>query len=413
MKNKQIIKPYAILPNCEIRAIEGIIGSLGKRQIPIVGLSSDPNCTAFYSRFLTKRIVSPDLSDENRFLEFLYKKVPKGVLFTSNDQTAILFARNIAQLKNQGFLLNLPTTEQLIKGFDKWQCYLFAKELGIPVPSTFMIRNKDDAISAAKQLGFPHLIKATRLGGGNYIRIKTIDEVVPSYVEMDQGVNASGNLSMHSGLISQEWLEYNTDDIWCVQAFYDKDGKSVGFWPSRKWRTLVVKDGTYGSRFFAGESSEQKVLVKSTKMLLDALNWQGFAHLDWVYVNKKNTFYLNEINPRLPGFSIFPSHGGFAIGYFYYADLIGEEFSIPPFKKTIYLELLRHPGDFTMGLLGCLRDQYSLTKFLKSYKVAFFGRVPLVVDFFDRSDIRPTAINLLKTIKYIGEDFISFCTKTK
>lgn len=386
-------KPYAIIPNCETRAMEGIIGSLGRRGIPLIGLSTDPKCTAFYSKFLTKKLVSPDPKDEDRFIAYLVEKVPKGVLLTSNDQTAVLFARHEESLRQHGFLLNVPPLEKLLDGFDKWQCYLNAKRLGIPTAETLLITSQEEALAAADHLGYPHIIKATRLAGGNYKRINSPEEVLPAFDQMQALVTSPPNLVMNASLIAQKWLTYEVENIWCVESYYDTHGKARGFWPIRKWRTVIYKDGTFGSRLYAGECVEQPELTELSRKLLDGLEWRGFAHLDWVYLPQEKTFSLTEINPRLPGFSFFPSNAGFEMAYFYYADLVGETFSVNPLKKTVYLEMLRHPGDFTSTLIACARGQYPFRKFTNSYFSAFFGQRKLVVDYFESCESKRSLVN--------------------
>ena len=402
MEPDRLTKPYAIIPNCETRAMEGIISSLGKRGIPLIGLSTDPKCTAFYSKYLTQKLISPDPKDEDRFIAYLVEAVPKGVLLTSNDQTAVLFSRHEESLREHGFLLNVPPLEKLFDGFDKWQCYLNAKRLGIPTAETLLITSQEEALAAADHLGYPHIIKATRLAGGNYKRINTPEEVLPAFDQMQALVTSPQNLVMNASLIAQKWLNYEVENIWCVESYYDTHGKARGFWPIRKWRTVIYKDGTYGSRLYAGECVEQEELATLSRTLLDGLDWRGFAHLDLMYVPKEKTFFLTEINPRLPGFSFFPSHAGFEMAYFYYADLVGEVFEVPPVINSIYFEILRHPGDFTSTLVACLKKKYSFKAFIGSYVKALTSKVPVYIDYFDMNEKKMTFNNFLKILKSLA-----------
>ncbi|MDO3379746.1 hypothetical protein [Geoalkalibacter halelectricus] len=398
METDRQAKPYAIIPNCETRAMEGIIGSLGRRGMPLIGLSTDPKCTAFHSKFLTQKLISPEPKDEARFISYLVEKVPKGVLLTSNDQTAVLFARHEGLLRQHGFLLNVPPLEKLLDGFDKWQCYLNAKRLGIPTAETLLINSREEALAAADRLGFPHIIKATRLAGGNYKRINTPEEVLPAFDQMQALVTSPQNLVMDASLIAQKWLNYEVENIWCVESYYDTQGKARGFWPIRKWRTVIYKDGTFGSRLYAGECVEQPELTELSRKLLDGLEWRGFAHLDWVYLPQEKTFSLTEINPRLPGFSFFPSNAGFEMAYFYYADLVGEDFEVPSLKRSVYFETLRHPGDLTSTFVACFKKQYDFRTFFTSYANSIFSSKPIVIDFFDKNEKNMTWNNFLKIL---------------
>ncbi|MFP3982482.1 MAG: hypothetical protein ACLFV2_02165 [Desulfurivibrionaceae bacterium] len=405
MQTEKQTKTCAILPHCDIRAMEGIISSLGKRGIPLVGLSSNPKCIAFYSKYLTQKLVSPDPKEEAHFIKYLMDEVPRGVLLTSNDQTAVLFARHEEKLRAQGFLLNVPPLEKLLEGFDKLQCYTNAKRLGVPTAETIMIASREEAWAAAERLGFPHIIKPTRLAGGNYIRINSSADVVPAFQKMLELVKRPENRVMGANLIAQRWLNYKVDDIWCVESYYDTQGQACGFWPVRKWRTVIYKDGTYGSRLYAGECLEQSDLADLSRRLLYGLEWRGFAHLDWVYLPQEKTFCLTEINPRLPGFSLFPSRSGFEMAYYYYADLVGEGFVVPPMKSAAYFEIFRNPGDVSSTLVACLRKQYSFKKFVTSYWREFFSRRPFIVDYFERQDPVRTVRHILRTFSSYVVDF--------
>jgi predicted ATP-grasp superfamily ATP-dependent carboligase len=398
----------AVLPNCDVRVCEGIITTLGKRGIPIVGLTSKPDCGAFHSDYLTQKIISPSSRDEQKFLDFLIEKVPKGVLFFSDDHTALLFARHREKLVQSGFLLNLPSTQSLNAGFDKWQCHLKASAVGIPCAFTRLIHNSEELADVAESMPYPFIIKPTTLAGGNYVRVCTPEEVKPAYQKMQALISQPENKVLHSQLMAQEWLEYEMEDIWCVEAYYTPEGKPVGFFPIKKTRTVMYREGTYGSRLYAGESVVNEEIASLTQTLLDSLEWKGLAHLDWVYCRNKGQYYLTEINPRLPGFSFFPSQAGFDMGYYYYADLAGQSYLPPKITPTLYFETLRYPGDISSALAAIIRKRYSLSELIRSYARIFTENKPVVIDFFSRNDLKMTAFNIIGIAKTLLKEVKKF-----
>lgn len=248
---------------------------------------------------------------------------------------------------------------------------------------------------------YPFIIKATTLAGGNYVKISKPCEVMAAYEKMSELISRPENIPLQPRLLAQEWLEYEMEDIWCVEAYYDQKGKARGFFPIKKARTVIYKDGTYGSRLYAGESMANDILTESTRRLLDSLEWKGLAHLDWVYCRDKGQYYLTEINPRLPGFSFFPSQAGFEMGYYYYADLTGQPFECHHTDNTLYFETLRYPGDLSSAMAACFRKQYSFLKLCKSYARIFTEKKSVVMDYFNSRDIKMTVCNLLLIIKTI------------
>lgn len=399
MKKKKA--EIAILPNCNQRSMEGIIGSLGRRKIPIVGLSKKPNCAAFHSRYVSKQLLSPDSMNENEYISFLINEVPRGVLFTADDQTALIFSRNNEVLCKNGFKLNLPDNHDLNVGFNKWLCFCHASKIGIPCAPTKLITGSESLISAPKEISFPLILKATTLSGGNYCKAENLNELFAAYKTMLKIINESVNSIMNPQIIAQQWLRYKIEDIWCVEAYYDQKGAAKGFWPVRKWRTVLYKQGTYGSRLYAGESRKNKRLESQSEKLLSSLHWKGFAHLDWVYVDEDDEYYLTEINPRLPGFSAFPTKAGFDMAFYYYSDLTGQPFDICRTKSHIYFEAIRYPGDLTEGIGAIYRKKYQWSKFLSTYMNLLAHKRPHIIDFADLSDPYMTLYNLKDVMSQI------------
>lgn len=397
--------PYAILPNCHIRAMEGIIQSLGKRGIPIVALSDKPDCPAFHSRYVKQVIQTPSSEDETRYIEFLTSRVPKGVLFPANDQTTLLFCNHKKAIIENGFLVNLPDLESLLEGFDKWMCFRHASGIQVPCAHTMLIEGYDSLRRIAEEMPYPFIIKATTLAGGNYIRVHTPEEVLFAYEKMLALISRPENASMRPRLIAQEWLDYKMENIWCVESYYDQFGKAKGYFTIQKLRTVVYPEGTFGSRLYAGKSVRNDALIGLADKLLHSLSWRGFAHLDCVYSPARKSYFLTEINPRLPGFSFFPSQAGFEMGYFYYADLAGLACDDCNPKEAFYFELFRCPGDLSSGLSLIMQGKYPLSKFVLSYLMPVFKRKKTVLEFFSLKDPMMTLngfVNIARQIRKSG-----------
>jgi hypothetical protein len=221
---------------------------------------------------------------------------------------------------------------------------------------------------------------------------------------MEETISRHENRSLEPRLIAQEWLDYDMEDIWCVEAYYDRYGTGKGFFPIRKIRTVIYRGGTFGSRLYAGESFPNEKIVALTRKLLDGLEWKGLAHVDWVYSRHRSEYYLTEINPRLPGFSFFPSQAGFEMAYYYYADLTGGAIICHDVKPFLYFESLRYPGDISSAISAIFRRQYSWKKLIKSYARIFTEGKPIIIDFFNISDIRMTMANIVNIMRTMAKE---------
>jgi predicted ATP-grasp superfamily ATP-dependent carboligase len=376
----------AILLDADIRAIEGIVTPLGRRGIPLVALSRRSDCPAFHSRYVSRRVRRAPLDHEVGLVSTLLGLPERGVIFPSDDVSARLLARNRDVLAAAGHRLGISSGDTLERGFDKWECAQFAAELGIPTPATRLLDDLADPHAVAAAIGYPLVVKATTLAGGAYVRVAGPDNLVDAVSRMRELVSLPENQPRRPRILLQAWIDCGMDDIWCVETLYRRDKRPVGFLSLRKVRTNVNRDGTFGSRMYAGETVANPALETAAERLLTHLGWQGFAHLDWMRSRVDGRFYLTEINPRLPGFSTVLAKSDFDIAWLYYADLEGLPREMPRPRPTLYFEPLRYPGDLSSAVATIARSQYSAWTLLASYARVLRGSHRVAIDFFSWRD---------------------------
>jgi len=111
----------AIILDCDIRSQEGVIQSFGRHDIPVIAVSHKSDCPAFHSKYVMGSIVSPRIDDGfQEYIDFLLSLPSKGVIVYSNDVSSVVLAKHQDKLRESGFLLNLPSSENLLKVFDKF-----------------------------------------------------------------------------------------------------------------------------------------------------------------------------------------------------------------------------------------------------------------------------------------------------
>jgi predicted ATP-grasp superfamily ATP-dependent carboligase len=376
----------AILLDADIRAVEGIIAPLGRRGIPLVALSTRRDCAAFHSRYVTRRVKVPPAADEGALVAALLELGERGIIFPSDDVSARLLARHRETLAAAGHRLGIPSEESLERGFDKWECSELAAALDIPTPATRLLGEGEDPGPVAAAVGYPLVVKGTTLAGGAYVRVAGPDELQAAVMRMREIAARPENQARRPRLIVQAWLDCAMEDIWCVETLYRTDKRPAGFLSLRKIRTNVNRDGTFGSRMYAGESMPNPELEALAERLLTDLDWRGFAHLDWIRSRVDGRYHLTEINPRLPGFSTVLAKSGFDIASLYYADLEGLPAQEPKPRRTLYFECLRYPGDLSSAAATIARGQYSVWKLIKSYARVLRGTHRVAVDFLSWRD---------------------------
>jgi predicted ATP-grasp superfamily ATP-dependent carboligase len=398
MTNRQV---PVILLDCHLRAIEGVIASFGKRKIPIVGLSSQKRPPAFFSRYLKRRYHTPPVSQPEAYLNFLLTMPDRGVLLYADDASASFVVEHAETLRKAGFRINIAPPATFLRGFDKALLAEAANEADVPVIPTIKVQQREDLEQAWEKLDKPIILKATRLAGGKFEIIRRKEELGGAFNTMDQLVKSAAFTHMNSGLIAQEFIHYDYDEIYCCESYYTTRAEATGFLSIHKIRPNINRNGTAGGRLFAGETIQDERLEGHSRRLLDHLQWQGLAHMDWIYSRKYQEYLLCEINPRLPGFSNLLTKTGFDMAYQYYADLCGLPLADFSFRKSLYFEALRMPGDITTGIYAIMKGYLPWKTFLRSYGRLFSGKQDICLDIFYGSDPTFTAVSWFEHLRYM------------
>lgn len=367
---KKIHSIPAIILDADLRSQEGVIQSLGKHWVPIIAISKLKDCAAFHSKYVNKKYSNVrTINTFEGYYNFLENLPERGVIIYSDDVNAMYMSACQDKLKKAGFLINIPDFKNLLNCFDKYECSKASYKLNINYPKTELIECVDDILKVWDNFTKPVILKGTRLAGGQYEILYNLKDVKNAIRILNDTISDEGYVNRGSKIIVQEFLHYKMKDIWCCETVYSSKSKPLGHFTIQKIRPSFLYNGAYGSRMFAGESVFCPEIISIADSILSHNNWRGFAHLDLVYQENENRFYLMEVNPRLPGFSYYPSKAGYEMGYIYYRDLIGER--VYPindkYKKSYYFETFRFPGDGITSLQYVVNGYIDPKDYLRSY----------------------------------------------
>lgn len=171
------------------------------------------------------------------------------------------------------------------------------KEAGVPIVpgSQGIIKNTEEAIELANQIGYPVIIKATAGGGGKGIRVARHEEELVKGIQITQqeASTAFGNPGVY--------LEKYVEDFRHVeiQIMADTNGNAIH---------LGERDCTIQRRL-------QKLLEESPSPALDenvrkqmgeaavkaavAVDYTGAGTVEFIYEYKTKSFYFMEMNTRI------------------------------------------------------------------------------------------------------------------
>jgi predicted ATP-grasp superfamily ATP-dependent carboligase len=399
-KGRYLMIPVILLES-EHRAAEGVLKQFADHKVPVIALSSNPGAFIFKSKNISKALLSPDISGMDVFLNFLNKETPRGVIIHTTDAAAEFVAKYASQLTRAGFLTKSSSYDNFLRAFNKDRLFVEALNAGVPTIQTKNVATIADVEKFFEHIAGPIIVKATRLAGGIYRIIRTRDDISSAFSEIVRLTTTADNAYKVSAVIAQEYIESDYDDIYCCEAYISPETPAQHYLSIQKFRPNINNDGSAGSRMYAGRTLQNSDLEKYTARILNHLNWQGYAHLDWIYSPKYKQYLLCEINPRLPGFSNLLAKIDFNLAWMYYNDLIGNNYTKPVFKKALYYEALRMPGDISTSVYGILKGYFKPVKVFKSYLMLFGFRYKLVIDVFYRYDLPLTFANWGYVIKYL------------
>ncbi len=123
----------------------GIVRSLGRRKVPVCVID-DERSIARFSKYTTYSVRVDSLRNEQRTVEHILAigrrlGLEGWVLYPTREETVAAFARHRSTLQSF-FRVPTPAWNTTQWFWDKRNTYRRAKELGIPTPSTWYIRER-------------------------------------------------------------------------------------------------------------------------------------------------------------------------------------------------------------------------------------------------------------------------------
>ncbi|RBM12563.1 fused acetyl/propionyl-CoA carboxylase subunit alpha/methylmalonyl-CoA decarboxylase subunit alpha [Prauserella sp. PE36] len=190
-----------------------------------------------------------------------------------------------------------PSAEAMRKLGDKIGAKLIAEEVGVPVApwSRGAVENLDAALLAAKEIGYPLMLKATAGGGGRGIRVITSDEELADAYERtsQEAARAFG-----SGVVFLERLVTGARHVE-VQVIADGQGTAwalgVRDCSVQRRNQKVIEESA--SPLLSEEQTRE--LKASAERLAVTVGYRGAATVEFLYHPGQKMFAFLEVNTRL------------------------------------------------------------------------------------------------------------------
>ncbi len=214
------------------------------------------------------------------------KEKPVGVIAQFGGQTPLNLA---AELKRNGVNILGTTPETIDMAEDRDQFRAMMDKLGIPMPESGMAVTVDDALSIAKKIGYPLMVRPSYVLGGRGMEVVHDDEHMKVYMAAAVGVTPDRPILIDRFLNNA--LECEADAI--------SDGENV-FVPAvmEHIELAGIHSGDSACVLPSKNISAKNVeIIKDyTRKIAKEMNVKGLMNMQYAIEN--DTVYVLEANPR-------------------------------------------------------------------------------------------------------------------
>jgi len=334
---------------------------------------------AFDSKYCTEILIAPHYKkEEQTFLNFLIeyakKQEAKPVLFPCADPYVEFIDRHFNELK-EVYLFSQETEHLNVDAMDKAKLSEMALKHGVKIPVSISI-DEVDLLKKVQEIGYPVVLKPT--DSSSFVSIFRIKMFK---VETETDLIAKIDLTRKAkcNVFVQQIIPGFDDHMVTYDMYMDKQGE-VTHW------TTCQKQRQYPINFGASVFTKQKYIPELHAIgapFFKAINWRGFAEIEFKKHAQTGEYYLIEINVRTTNFNAMLAKIGLNFPYIAYCELTGDPLPAASVEKDTNVHFWYMYED-----LLAIRD-YLHTKQLTRGAIFSSFRVPIVEAVYEKGDTKP------------------------
>ena len=267
-----------------------IIRSFGALGWEITAADCTSLSPGLYSRFVTRRLVVPPLSENPAgFVDALCNELQRqeyDLLFPTFEDTFVvsLFRERFEQYTK----VLVSDYSLFMKVHNKVSLTALCNEWGIATPPTWTLKSMNDLDSVAAQVEYPAVVKLPDVN--NSLGLAFVDDAESLKKHVRKVVKFFGLTDDRLPMIQKK---IEGDLIFSL--FLADHGKTVG---SLIYKPLKMFPDGGGTAFYR-ESVRNPEAEQLAQRLIEKLGWHGFIGFDYVIDPETGTPYLIDANPRV------------------------------------------------------------------------------------------------------------------
>jgi D-aspartate ligase len=350
-----------------------------RRGIPVIGLAANPGHPCCRTRCVT-RVVGAEAAGAgliDALAELGGELGSRAVLVPCTDLSVLEISRH-RQALGAWYHLALPDEEVVEMLVDKARFAAFARERGLPIPTTFVLRTGADVEAAAGAIRFPAILKPTVKtpawsgeAGAKAFRVNGPDELARLFERCSPWADS---------LIVQEWIPGGDGEQFTCNCYFDEAGEPLVTFTTRKVRQWPP----FGGEACLSEESRNEAVERETVRLYRAVRHHGLGYLEMKRDPRTGAHLIVEPNVGRPtGRSASAEAAGVELLMTMYCELLGRP--LPAAREQRYLgtKWIHLRRDLQSALFRWWRGELTVREWVRSL------RGPLVEPLFSWRDPVP------------------------
>jgi D-aspartate ligase len=301
----------------------GILRSLGRLNVPVYAVASDPDTSSFYSRYCRgKFVLNIDTTPEEKSLQFLLdlsKKIGGRPILIPTDDGAASFVEDHAEALRSAFHFQdqLPGLVNSLNS--KKEMYFLAKKHGLPTPEAAFPQSRADVLNFLPGATFPIMLKAIYgsqlwdASGQKMFIVRSEAELLEKYDQLEDLANPN--------LMLQEYIPGGDDTIWMFDGYFNNQSDCLFAITGKKIRQYPISRGSTS----LGICLQSETVERATIEFMKKVGYQGIVDIGYRYDARDGIYKVLDINPRIgSSFRLFVSDNGMDVARALYADFTGQ-----------------------------------------------------------------------------------------
>lgn len=304
----------------------GVIRSLGRYGIPVVGLDYHYPMPGFFSRYASSTQCPHPFHSPDQLCAFLMNRIvkgeAKGILFPTSDEF-VLFVSRYRDILSKRYFFALPDEDVVESLLNKrWQ-YGKAHETSTPYPRTYYPTKIEDAEKIKNEIDYPVIIKPcyTHLWKEKAFGTK-------GFLVQDAGglMERIGQVFSNGvDVVIQSVIPGDVTDFYEVCSYFNAHNEPLCIFIKKKIRQYPHDMGL-GSLM---ESVWDEQLAGIALNMFRGIHYRGIGEIEFKKDPRDGVYKMIEINSRITLQNSLADYCGINLPLIQYADLLGERVHVP------------------------------------------------------------------------------------